>query len=223
MAMMNEQTGGSPPTLDRRDQVVTELCDHFAAGHLELDELERRLTAVDQAADLSQLEALLSDLPARTRATVPAPAERTSAALPTHEKSRGWAVAVMSGHTRRGRWTPPAHLYTVAVMGGVNLDFREARLAAGVTEITAVALMGGVDIVVPPGLPVEVRGFGLMGGVDHVEQHAEEGAEGGPRLQVTAFAVMGGVTVKARSPESDEGAGESRRERRRARRARRHR
>jgi len=52
-----------------------------------------------------------------------------------------------------------------------------------------------VDVIVPPGVEVVVRGVGIMGGFDHRENGvpAEPGA---PRVIVTGVAFWGGVSVR---------------------------
>jgi hypothetical protein len=61
--------------------------------------------------------------------------------------------------------------------------------------INCVAIMGGMNVVVPPGVEVVVRGIGIMGGFDHREEGvpADPGA---PRVVVTGFAFWGGVGVE---------------------------
>jgi hypothetical protein len=90
-------------------------------------------------------------------------------------------------------------------MGGVELDLRHARFAADETTITAVAIMGGIDIVVPEHLDVEVDGVGLMGGFGGRRIGARSG---GPRVRITGFALWGGVEVKRAKPEIDKGGKE---------------
>lgn len=196
--MMESRETSRDVTPEGRDRVADALCRHFAAGHLELEELESRLEGVDRAGTVEELDRLLGDLPAppaRRDAWTPAPAP----------KPRGWALALLGGHGRKGRWVPPRSLRAVAVMGGVDLDFRDARLGPGVTRVTAVALMGGIDIVVPPGLPVEVRGLGVLGSVEQGEAGGEAPeAAGAPRLEVVALACMGGVDVRTRAREGEE-------------------
>ena len=75
------------------------------------------------------------------------------------------------------------------------------RLGAGETRVTIVALMGAVEVIVPPGLPVTVRGLGILGAVDQEEQAADEVGPNTPHLRVTALACMGGVEVKTRASE----------------------
>jgi predicted membrane protein len=83
-------------------------------------------------------------------------------------------------------------------MGGVELDFRDARLPPGETHVVAVAVMGGVEIIVPPGLAVTVRGLGILGGVDQEEHAPGEIGPNTAHLKVTALACMGGIGIKVR-------------------------
>ena len=136
--MSDSALPAKPPTPEERDRVTTELCDHFAAGHIELDALESRLAAVEEAASGAELAELVRDLPALAAAEPAAPVTAEPRA------KRGWALAFMGGATRKGEWSPPRRLNAVAVMGGVELDFRDARLGAGETHVTIVAVMGGV-------------------------------------------------------------------------------
>ncbi|CAM5723681.1 hypothetical protein STENM223S_03395 [Streptomyces tendae] len=61
--------------------------------------------------------------------------------------------------------------------------------------INCVAIMGGMNVVVPPGVEVIVRGVGIMGGFDHREEGVP-GDPGAPRVIVTGFAFWGGVGVE---------------------------
>lgn len=111
-------------------------------------------------------------------------------------------VAILGGSRKVGRWRPPPHLHAVAFWGGVVLDLRDAILPEGRFEVSAFAVMGGVDIIVPPDLPVETNGIALLGGFDQAAETAYgDDDEGGPRLVVSGFALMGGVSVKLRAPD----------------------
>lgn len=200
---MNDRSlPAKPPTTEARDRATAELCEHFAAGHIELDTLESRLAAVDEAKSEAELAELVRDLPALPTAGAVVP--EASAAAPAFARPparRGWALAVLGGASRKGEWSPPRRLNAVAVMGGIELDFRDAHLAPGETHVTIVALMGGVEVIVPPGLAVTVRGLGLLGAVDQEEQAAGTADPNAPQLKVTALACMGGVEVKTRASE----------------------
>ena len=109
------------------------------------------------------------------------------------EKS-GTIFAVMSGVSRKGDWDPPEHLHVFACMGGVELDFRDAVLLKGVTEVDAFAVMGGVKIIVPDDIDVETEGSGVMGGFETLDHRT--GDPDAPLLRITGFALMGGVEIK---------------------------
>lgn len=52
----------------------------------------------------------------------------------------------MLGADRNGDWLCPATHASMAVMGGIDIDLRRARLESRHTEIVAVAIMGGVEV-----------------------------------------------------------------------------
>jgi hypothetical protein len=200
---------------DERERVIARLSDAFARELLDLDEFERRLTVAHRADAVADLAPLVADLeaPATTTALVPAPAT----AAPSTVRERQTMLAIMGGAMRRGSWVPARRMRVVACMGGVDLDFREARLAPGVTEVVVFALMGGARLIVPPTLAVEVEGTAIMGGFDHTVRAPAEIDPDRPRLRVSGVAMMGGVSVETRLPgESDRQARRRRRHERRA-------
>jgi hypothetical protein len=105
----------------------------------------------------------------------------------------------MSGADRRGRWRPDSRTNVVAVMGGAGIDLREAVIDAPEIEILAVSVMGGIDVIVPEDVDVEVSGFALMGG-NSSPRDAGPGHPGAPVVHVRAFSLMGAVDVKRRGP-----------------------
>jgi hypothetical protein len=124
-----------------------------------------------------------------------------SAARP---RGREVIAGVMGGAARRGRWLSARRISALGIMGGVELDFREAVLQPGVTEVHAFAFWGGVEILVPPHVRLECSGIGIMGGFDggtHVGSGAGDlGDPLTPVIRVTGVAVMGGVEVVVRYP-----------------------
>jgi hypothetical protein len=128
------------------------------------------------------------------------PRRRPITAVDREAAADSVVVAIMGGSRKLGQWRPPLHMHAVAFWGGVVLDLRDAILPDGRFEVTAVAIMGGVEIIVPPGLPVETNGLALMGGFDQAADtvHADD-RPGGPRLVVSGFALMGGVTVRLKA------------------------
>lgn len=105
------------------------------------------------------------------------------------------SFALMSGVTRRSSSPAFAGGSLTAVMGGVELDLREARLPPGGATLDAFAMWGGIEIRVPPSWAVEGRVLPLMGGFeDSTAPPAPEDATG--TLVVTGTAIMGGVEIK---------------------------
>jgi hypothetical protein len=184
-----------PPS--ERERVVKELGDHFAHDHLSLDEYERRVADVFRAPTASALAELTRDLPSLPAASVTAAKPVAAAVRAPRRKS---FLALMSGVVRRGSWIVPARMRAVAVMGGVELDLREAVLTSPVTEIYAVAVMGGIVVTVPPNVRLEADGFAIMGGFE--DQLEQPGAHdpAAPVVRVRGFALMGGVEAKVGEP-----------------------
>jgi len=105
-------------------------------------------------------------------------------------------LAVLGGSTRKGAWSPAGELRVLCVMGGVTLDFRDADLLEGETVVTALMVMGGVDVKVPPDVHVRCEGLGLLGGFASTTHRARE--DDAPTLVFRGVAVMGGLDVKIR-------------------------
>lgn len=194
------------PLEQTRERVIAQLCRGFAEEHLDADQLQARLDGAQRAATLDELTALVADLPAVVppAAPVPAAGDGVQVAHPSQVAEQQFVVAVMGGACRRGAWTASRQLNVIAVMGGAELDFRQARMAPGVTELNVFALMGGVQVVVPPGVQVEMNGIALMGGFDEKIRADAPPAPGSPILRIGGFAMMGGVDVTVRHPGESE-------------------
>ncbi|WKD34484.1 DUF1707 SHOCT-like domain-containing protein [Streptomyces xanthophaeus] len=187
-----------------RDRVVERLRDAVAEGRLDMEEFEERLDAAYKSRTYAELEPLTRDLPAPDLpASAGGPVARPGAAAEPWTGriggagSSATAVAVMSGFQRKGRWTVPARFDAVAFWGGGELDLREADFAQREVVINCVAVMGGIQITVPPGVELDVRGFGFMGAFDQ-RDNAGPSEPGAPRVVVTGFAFWGGVEIKVK-------------------------
>jgi len=184
-----------------RNVVAEQLRDAYADGRLDEDEFDVRIHEALVARTRADLEHLLADL--EPGVALAGPANPSTAArhdLPA--RSYPVTIAIMSGNERRGRFSLPADSTAFALMGGIELDLRAATLSSPVTTIRAVAIMGGIDIVVPPGIRVEMTGLPIMGGAEDKVDDADLPSTA-PMLRVQYLAIMGGVTVKTREPRAD--------------------
>ncbi len=103
-------------------------------------------------------------------------------------------TAVMGGFERASDSANFRGADLVAVMGGCKLDLRKAAIADGEAVIDVLAIMGGMEILIPPDWVVDAQVLPLMGGVTDKTQ----AAAGVPvkRLVVRGTAFMGGVDIK---------------------------
>jgi hypothetical protein len=170
-----------------REATVVRLREAGGEGRLTLEELAERVEAAEASRTRGELDALTADLPE-------SPAWRQAPVTDLPRKERRWIVAIMGGETRKGRWRPSRRTNAIAVMGGIDIDLREAELADG-AEILALPIMGAVTVVVPEGVSVEMSGFALMGGNSGPDDDILP-VPNAPVVRVRAFSLMGGVEVK---------------------------
>jgi hypothetical protein len=202
---------------DARERTISMLSELFAADELDLDEFERRVGLAHTLSTVAEIEGVVKDLRPVPPAAAPAPTPQTALVPIGDVKRKSTIVAVMSAAERKGTWQVAQHMRIVSVMGAADLDFREARLPPGVTEVTIIAVMGAAHIIVPPTLAVEIGGGAILGGFDHVDRAPVQPDPGAPLLRITGFACMGGVDVETRLV--GETAGDARRRRRKERKA----
>lgn len=184
-----------------REQVVDRLSKACGDGLLTLDEFAEQAGAAYAAVTRAELDAVVRDLhlpvlapprpePAAVAGAVDAPGDPRPA-------RRRWVVAVMGGEDRRGPWRVGRRTGAFALMGGVDLDLRDALLEGDEIEITAWAIMGGVTVVVPEGIPVACEGFMLMGGRSNRIRNVPP-VPGAPTIRVKGYGLWGGIDVRSR-------------------------
>jgi class 3 adenylate cyclase len=172
-----------------RDRVVADLREACVAGRLTLDEFSDRVGSALEARTRADLDPILKDLPV------------ASANLPEarRRQPRRRIVAFMSGSHLKGRWRAAEHTTVVAFMGGCKIDMRLAEIDAPEVVLTVWSVCGGVDVIVPEGIDVEVTGFSIMGGRS-VRTTDVPPVPMSPLVRIRAFPIMGGVGVRSRPP-----------------------
>jgi len=172
-----------------REATVVRLREAAGEGRLTVEELATRIDAAYAATTLAELEPLTADLPAVAPAssvTVEPGAQGTSLIL-----------GILGGGDRRGRWRVAERVKVINVLGGADLDLREATLAGPEVHITVISLLGGSDIVVPEGVHVELSSFAFLGG-DELKLDGPEPPPGAPVVHVRTVSILGGTDVKTR-------------------------
>ena len=167
-----------------RNKVADILREAAGDGRIDMSELDERLEATYAAKTYAELVPITHDL---------APAT-TSSVVKGVEQER--AVAIMSGVERRGVWVVPEHFSVFCLMGGADLDLRQATFSAREVTLTVNAFMGGADIIVNRSTNVVMHGIGIMGGFSAPRSDPEVRLTAdSPTVHVRGFAIMGGVSV----------------------------
>jgi class 3 adenylate cyclase len=178
-----------------RDRAVAFLRHHCAAGLITLDEFSDRVGHVYGAMTAGEIDTVTKDLPAiqTSSMTTAAPsASRTRQAV-------SFTLSIFSSSQRKGRWRVEGETTAVSFMGHSVIDLRQAEVVGPEVTITAVAFMGGVDIIVPEGIEVVLSGVPIMG-ANQLSVADAPVLPGSPIVRVRAFSFMGGVTVRSRRP-----------------------
>ena len=186
-----------------RERAVEVLMEHFSKDLMELDEFEGLLDAVNRCSTTGELRELLSKLPPLASpkpATdmMPAPGGAPVVVDVDRVRPHGFLVSVLGATTRAGRWIPARKSFALGVLGGISLDFREALLGSGVTDVNVLALLSGIQIIVPPEMAVEVDGMAVLGGFEYQTDAPLRSNPDFPTLRVRGLAVLGGVHVAFR-------------------------
>ena len=174
-----------------RDAVLQRIQQAFAEGRLDDAEFDERMRAALTARTHADLDMLLTDLPAAA----------TPGGGPAAGPSPGrFAIALKNSVRRAGRWRVPERYTTVVYKGNGWLDLRAAELSGPVTTFLAVAYKSQVKILVPPGVRVEMTGFGVTQGADE-EDPGYRLPTDAPVVHVRGVAYKGTVEITTRPPE----------------------
>jgi hypothetical protein len=193
---------------DARRSTIERLTTAFVADELSLEEFEQRVDRAYHCRTVDDLGALTSDLSAAVavvddspRPIVPA---RSDPSLETqlepydaHRNAPGArTIAVLGNTERRGRFQIDGEHAVLSVLGNVELDLRDVELPPGVTTLHVRAVLGNVEITVPPSLIVDCEGSGVLGSFSALNHVPEERAPEEPVLRIAGSAVLGNVEVR---------------------------
>lgn len=120
------------------------------------------------------------------------------ALTPAHDEAgnaRPESFTIFGGVERR--ISDPAFTGTemTAILGGYKVDLRKAQMAGEKAVITATAIFGGIELLIPESWIVDLHGAPVFGGYNDETLH-REGPVSGSRLIIEGFAMFGGITIK---------------------------
>jgi len=161
-----------------RERTVIVLREHAAEGRLTLEEFTERMTAAYLARTREELEELARDLPA---------------ASPRRQVTR-LVLAVFGSSTRDGRMRIRRRIACLMGFGNIDLDLRRATFERDVITVFAFGAFGAIDVYVPEGVEVDLRGLAILG---HRETRGNDPAPvaGAPLVRVSTFSMFAGIDV----------------------------
>ncbi len=112
------------------------------------------------------------------------------------EAHRG-ALAFMASVKRRGVWTLAKRFRIAAVMAEAKIDLREARITSQ-SEIEVFAFWASIEMIVPPGIRVDVQDSALMGEVNWESTDGQNLPYDAPSVFVRGSVIMSSIEVKVR-------------------------
>ncbi len=183
-----------------RAQTIEHLTNAFTRDELGLDEFEERLNQAYAAGAPREFEAIVRDLSPESAVleTELVAAPSTGLATVEHSARGRRAVAILGSVERRGHWTVARSSEALAVLGSVVIDLRDVTLPPGVTTILVSAVLGSIEILVPPNIAVESDGSGILGSFEGVQRVPRDADPDLPVLRVQGRAVLGSIEVVTR-------------------------
>lgn len=180
-----------------REGMITRLQVAFAEGRLDDAEFDARVRAALGSKTRGDLDRVAFDLPPEGAALPAAVGGSNNSALTPAAPSHGpgkLSLAYKTSLRRGGRWRVPDTFTAVSYKGGGTvIDLRAAELTNASTTIRAVAYKCRVQIIVPPGMRVEVAGVGVTNTGDSL---ADAWSADGPVVHVQGLAYKGVVEVR---------------------------
>jgi Domain of unknown function (DUF1707)/Cell wall-active antibiotics response 4TMS YvqF len=163
-----------------RERAVLLLREHMVDGRLTLEEFTDRMSTAYAARTADELERLSRDLPA---------ARARSRRRPTRV-----VLALLGSCGRRGRIRVHRWVNCLMAFGNIDLDLRQATLDGEAVTIVALGAFGAIDVYVPEGVEVDLRGF-TLGGHRGLRGNDLPPRAGTPIVRVVAVSIFAGIDV----------------------------
>src|SRR5438270_4708854 len=102
-------------------------------------------------------------------------------------------LALLSSAKRTGRWRARGVTQATAILGSCTIDLRHAEIEGDRLLVRASAVLGGIEILVPENVDVDLTGTALLGSIK--DRRRSPDGDSGPGVRVEAFALCGSVSV----------------------------
>ncbi|MDR2983616.1 MAG: DUF1707 domain-containing protein [Nocardiopsaceae bacterium] len=168
-----------------RETATHRLQAAFAEHRLTDEEFDQRVRQALVARTTTELDNLTADLPAAAPALL--------VATGSSSKPGRFAIALKSSISRVGRWTLPRTFTSIVYKGGGLLDLRAAQLTSQETTINALSYKSRTEILVPPGIRVELGGTGVSAAGDAWPGEPPADA---PVVRIRGIAYKGAIEVR---------------------------
>jgi hypothetical protein len=182
-----------------RDHAAAVVNTALAEGRLTPEEHAERLDAIFGAKTHAELVPLLDDLPAPRGATQAIARPQPAGADLAPRRRRRHLVAILSGFSRKGAWRPDPIMSVVTVLGGAEIDFRDAVLPGKEIVLRMTTVLGGIGIIVPPEMRVIDNTAAILGGSDVTAKVPDESDADSPLLRVEGLCLLGGVGIERKA------------------------
>lgn len=176
--------------------MLTVLQQAYESGRVDVNEMRERQDKTLRAVFIDELSPLVVDLPEGhaivSQGIQPiAPAPNTQ--VDTGPPDAGFSLSVMSGRSVKvPRGT--RELRNFAWWGGNDFDLTDAMGPGRIVTLKLTAVMGGSDILVPPGVRVVDRSLAIMAGNEIQVSAQGDGSNG--TLVIEGFLMWAGNDVK---------------------------
>lgn len=182
----------SPRELEAlRQDVIDRLTEAFSKDAISMEEYERLATEANATNRLEDLTRLSFDLPARQEQSR---FRKDSSIIGAKPLMTG---SIMGDRKMIGNWLSSDRVSSFTVMGSTRLDLRDVDLPPGPIHIETYTLMGETKIIVPRDLPVRLNVFAFMGESSASRDVNQQIRGSTSWVEVSGFAMMGSVNVKA--------------------------
>lgn len=195
-------------TSAERDAAEVRLREAVADEVLSLEEFGDRMRVLLAARTRGDLHTAVAGLP-QVRRAAPSDASTEQRSATTAEPRRvprstqrvrdgGSAVAILSNAELKGRFRPGASTTAVAVLGEATVDLQGVEFEGDELVVSAVSALGTVEIIVPEGVDVDLRGIAVLG--ERRDRTGDAVLPDAPVVRIDGLALLGEITVRHPKP-----------------------